>query len=349
MNSLFKICRFLWITLCLTMLSSTVYMQEDEISGLLEQATEFVQQSQYDKALDIYNFYLRFLPNHVDALSQRAVTYASIGDFDRAFRDIDHAFDSAGFSAIEQAIAHNHRAQIYFLNQETGSALKDFNRAIELNPDNPDYWLNRGILYQLTNEWELSIRDFEAYLERNPTDAEGFVNIARAYLALNNFDDAVDALGSAIAITPNDPELYIFRGSVNLIAEQFANAAQDYADWLNLINTTVYDEDAVTTDTDERTITMTYGALYRIPFTANSGDRFGVSANSVGVDSLVVLLDPDGNPIMANDDGGQGLNSFIIDFTLPTDGTYTLLVGHARGGWNGDVELTIQVVPSEGI
>ena len=52
---------------------------------------------------------------------------------------------------------------------------------------------------------------------------------------------------------------------------------------------------------------------------------------------------------MANDDGGRGLDSFILDFTLPDNGTYVLLVGHARGGWTGTIELTLQIVAGEGI
>jgi len=349
MNYLSKRYRLLITCLCLITLSSIGIAQEDPLPQLLERATTFVQQSNYDKALSIYTFYLQFQPHHIEALSQRAVTYASMGHFNEAYEDIDRAFESAGFSAIDQAVVHNNRAQIYFLARENVLALSDFNRAIELNPTDANYWLNRGILHQIMNNWDLAIADYEQYLTLNPDDAEAYLSIARVYLAQENYTKAVYKLDSAIDLTPGDAELYIFRGSVNLLAERFAFAATDYADWLRLINTEDITGDPITEETDQRVIGMSYGKTYRIPFNAESGDRFGVSATSQFVDSLVILIDPDGNPIMANDDGGQGLNSFILDFTLPMDGSYTLLIGHARGGWDGEIEVTTQIVPAKDI
>jgi hypothetical protein len=56
---------------------------------------------------------------------------------------------------------------------------------------------------------------------------------------------------------------------------------------------------------------------------------------------LIVLLDPNGDPIAGDDDSGTQLDSLISSFELPTDGTYTLLVSHAGGGSEGDIELSL--------
>lgn len=349
MNYLYKVLCCMFVSFGVLFVPTASQTSNEALPKLLQRATDFVQEAEYEKALSVYTFYLKFQPDNVQALSQRAVVHASLGDLQLAFEDIDRAFDSAGFSALEQAVIHNHRAQIYFLQRDTDSALQDFNRAIELNPTYPDFWLNRGILHQILGDWDLALADYEEYVQLDPTNAEAFLSIARVYLAHNDYPKALSALDSAIDLTPDDPELYIFRGSVNLLAEQFVPAAGDYSDWLQLINTIEYDESPITAKTDQRTLNMTYGALYNIPFSAESGDRFAVTASSPSVDSLIILLSPDGNPIMANDDGGRGLNAFIVDFTLPEDGTYTLLVGHARGGWDGDIELTVQIVASEDI
>ncbi len=349
MNYLFKHCGVFIFSLSLLVFPILSLAQDEPQPQILQTATRFVQQSEYDKALSLYNFYLQFQPDHIQALSQRAVVYASIGEFTLAFDDLDDAFASAGFSALDQAIIYNNRAQVHFRNRDNDKALADFDRAIELNPSFANYWRNRGILHQIMNNWDLAIQDYEQYLVLNPADVEAYLSLARIYLSQNDYTKTITALDSTIDLTPDDPELYIFRGSVNLLAEQFAPAARDYMDWLRLINTTEYTSTPITSATEQRTVEMTYGARYYIPFDAHSGDRFAVSANSQGVDSLIILIDPNGNPIMANDDGGQGLNAFILDFTLPEDGTYTLVVGHARGGWDGDIELTIQIVAGEDI
>lgn len=327
----------------------TGFAQDSPGSIILDQAKAYLHTSEYEKALEIYSFYLRSQPDSLDALSQRAIVYASLDDFPRAFNDINMAFDIAGFSAIKQAMIYDSRGQIYYLEGNRELSLQDFSRAIDLYPDNADYWLNRAILYQVSQDWDNALADYQQYATLRPNDSESYLNIARIYLVLDDLDATVEALSSAIDIKPDDPELYIFRGSINLRNKQFASAAVDYSNWLQIINVNIVDQDHLTDDTTELVLDMSYGIVHRISFEANSGDRLGIVANSSDVDSLVVLLDPDGNPIMADDDGGQGLNSFFVDFALPDDGIYTVWVGHARGGWVGDIELTVQIVPSEGV
>lgn len=323
--------------------------QDEAGSIVLARAKFYRQAGEYDKALRIYSGFLRLNPDSIDALTQRAVVYASMDDFSSAFNDIELAFELAGFSAIKQAVVYNGRGQIYYLEGNAELSLQDFSRAIDLDSDTADYWLNRATWYQVTRDWEHALSNYEHYAMLQPDDSEVYVNIARVYLVLDDLEASIEALDSAIEIMPYDPELYIFRGSINLRHKQVAAAAIDYSNWLQIINVNIIEQDALVDKTTILELDMNYGTVHHVSFDANSGDRLGVVANSAGVDSLIVLLDPDGNPIMADDDGGQGLNAFIIDFALPDDGTYTLWIGHARGGWNGEIELTVQIVPAEGV
>jgi tetratricopeptide (TPR) repeat protein len=43
--------------------------------------------------------------------------------------------------------------------------LKDFNKAIELNPNDVDYYYNRGILYCRLEEYQEALSDFNKVLE----------------------------------------------------------------------------------------------------------------------------------------------------------------------------------------
>lgn len=346
-----KFIRVIAIILAISISVSIIAQDTDNrqrAQSLLDHANRLLQRGEFETAINNYILYLRYVPDSVEAITQRAFAYASLEDFESAFADIETAFEIAGFSAIDQAMVLNIRAQIYFVQDEDESALADFNRALELNPDVPKYWLNRGILHQFLQDWDDALADHDQYLALNPDDADAQVNRARIFLAKEDRASAVDALTSAIEITPQDPELYIFRGSINLLLKRFADAGVDYAGWLNIINVREFTEEPIEVEADLH-LDMAYGYLYRIPFEAESGDRIGVSAVSTSVDSLLVLLDPDGNPIMANDDGGQGLNAFFVDFSLPEDGTYTILVGHARGGWSGTINLVVQIVPTAGI
>jgi hypothetical protein len=59
-----------------------------------------------------------------------------------------------------------------------------------------------------------------------------------------------------------------------------------------------------------------------------------------------LLIAPDGTPLIFNDDVvpfGDSLDSIIADFEAPSDGTYTLIITHALGGSEGDVEVLVEI------
>jgi hypothetical protein len=73
--------------------------------------------------------------------------------------------------------------------------------------------------------------------------------------------------------------------------------------------------------------------------------------NLEAVDTLVVILDAQGNPLVGDDDGGRATgaiyDSLIDGFELPADGTYTLVVSHAGANAEGKVILHLAVQDAE--
>ncbi len=57
------------------------------------------------------------------------------------------------------------------------------------------------------------------------------------------------------------------------------------------------------------------------------------------LDTLLTLLDGDGNTLVTDDDGGLGLNSRIGPYTLPADGDYVIVAGRYSG--SGDYRLRL--------
>lgn len=92
-------------------------------------------------------------------------------------------------------------------------------------------------------------------------------------------------------------------------------------------------------------VEMAYGNVYRITFEAQAGDIVTINARDlrqVFVDALIVLLDPDGVPIAGDDDFGGMLDAQIDLFALPVTGTYTIVVSHANGGFDGTIRVTLE-------
>ncbi|NDJ74774.1 MAG: hypothetical protein GYB65_00830 [Chloroflexi bacterium] len=71
---------------------------------------------------------------------------------------------------------------------------------------------------------------------------------------------------------------------------------------------------------------LTGGTYSFYSFSAVAGDMVDITLDSDSFDPYLALNGPDGEELVANDDGGDGFNARITAFTLPVDGTYTIVV-----------------------
>lgn len=65
-------------------------------------------------------------------------------------------------------------------------------------------------------------------------------------------------------------------------------------------------------------------------FEAEAGDFVTISLESDQLDTYLELYGPDQTLLIEDDDSGGGLNAALLDFALPADGTYQLVVKPAR-------------------
>jgi hypothetical protein len=95
------------------------------------------------------------------------------------------------------------------------------------------------------------------------------------------------------------------------------------------------------------TLEMTDGRVYVLPLTAQAGQLVDIIASSPQdrADPLIVLLGTDGSAVLVgNDDEVVGdYTAAIHSFSVPADGTYTLLVTHSDGGYQGTVDVSLAV------
>jgi hypothetical protein len=109
--------------------------------------------------------------------------------------------------------------------------------------------------------------------------------------------------------------------------------------------------DVIRIDPDEAlepfTITLEEGIRFTLAIEAVGGDILSASAiaEEIAVDPVLILLDEDDEPIAMDDDSAGGIDdadAIMEDFEIPEDGTYTLVIGYAGGGSEGNVRLDIR-------
>ena len=88
--------------------------------------------------------------------------------------------------------------RIYKLDQ----ALADFNRALELNPKNPETYICRGNVYLKKANFDRAISDYNQALEINPKYPQAYKSRGLVYYQQGDWDRAFADLNRALEIDP---------------------------------------------------------------------------------------------------------------------------------------------------
>src|SRR5262249_40154009 len=148
---------------------------------------------------------LELEPKNAEALTNRGYVSCLRGRYDEALRDLNDAIRLTPANAL----AHNHRGTVYsrqwrqerapkYLLRAGGSghlhlakkAIKDFDEAIRLDPQNVEAFNNRGAVYAELGDHPQAIADFSTALALQPTFAPAYRNRGNSYLETGDTDRA---------------------------------------------------------------------------------------------------------------------------------------------------------------
>lgn len=273
----------------------------------------------------------------------RAFSYGVVGEYALAIADYAQAIE-LGYTPL--ARVYYNRAWNHQQLEDYDLALADLNTAIELDPEYAVAYYGRGYLYSVTGRPEAALEDYATALELNyEAPTEIYLDRANLYLDLAQWQNAIDDYNLVLDTEPQNASAFLGRGIAKIGLERRAEAAQDFIEWMDLTQlasgiTTRIPLDRLR-DGETLTVSMVEGHIYSIPFRGNRGQLVTITAQSQTADTLLVLLSEAGEPLTADDDGGEGLNALLSSFTLPESGDYTILLGHAGGGSSGEVAVTL--------
>lgn len=107
-------------------------------------------------------------------------------------------------------------------------AAADFNKAISLDQQNPDYYNARGFFYLTRQQYQPAIKDFSVTLKLNPTHAQACNHRGVAYVALAQYKAAVNDFTRALKITPENFDAYNNRGFAHYQTGDYESAISDF-------------------------------------------------------------------------------------------------------------------------
>jgi len=114
------------------------------------------------------------------------------------------------------------------------SALRSYDSAIEANPKEPVYYLNRGAAFFAARNYDRAIADFDHALSLKPDYAAAFVDRGNAYLCKGDNDRAILDYDQAIILMPALYPAIFNRGNAYYAKRDYEHATRDYRQALAL-------------------------------------------------------------------------------------------------------------------
>ena len=161
----------------------------------------------------------------------KGIEYATQGKFKEAKEEFEKALKIDQFyvpakeslkvikDVIEQKVKRE--AAIYFFKgisfEKKGQydqAIKDYTKAIEVNPRFAGAYSNRGRAYDKEGQFDQAIKDFTKAIEVNPRFAGAYYNRGLAYKHKDQYDQAIIDYTKAIKVNPRFAGAYSNRGVV---------------------------------------------------------------------------------------------------------------------------------------
>jgi len=157
--------------------------------------------------------------------NNRGTAYYKLNRHEEAIRDYSKAIELDP----KDAGAYYNRGTAFSKLSKHEDAIKDFNKAIELNPEYAESYYNRGNTHFKLNKHEEAIEDYNKAIELNPKSDLAYNNRGLAYSELNRYEDAIKDFNKAIELNPKDAEAYANRGIASLQAnEDLDKAIEDF-------------------------------------------------------------------------------------------------------------------------
>ncbi len=180
------------------------------------------------KSLEDVNKAIAIKLDFKDAFIQRGLLYDLLGQHKKAALDYQRVIELDP----QNARAYANLGTYYGQQGKYKKALEYFRKSLNYNPELFAGYSNIGLVYLHLNELDSALYYFNLALKYNP-DAITYYNLSIVYSRKNNLDKALEFMQKAYTLSPNDPVilyslagLYLRKKQTNLACKYFKLSAE---------------------------------------------------------------------------------------------------------------------------
>ena len=147
-----------------------------------------------------------------DTHADRGIEAYGTGEYDTAIKELEQALE-AGVTRYEREKIHTMLGNIYNDLGLFDQAITEHEKAIDLNPEFHEAWVNLGIVYRLLGELDRAEECYNKALSIEPDYPELHASIGVLYMVKGEPKQAIEALENAVGL---DPQLAGAHGNLAL-------------------------------------------------------------------------------------------------------------------------------------
>ncbi len=170
-----------------------------------------------DDKITLRTALLADLPEGEESTSARANLLLTLGilhwrrgDYDLASQFLSTALDLAGKlqDARFEALIYNAIALVETATGRPQQAIRAYQHATALAPDQVSPWNNLGSLYYKLEQYEDALEAYKKAVEQKPSERINWCGLGDTYYKLGGHEEAIFAFKTALGLTPNDPHCW---------------------------------------------------------------------------------------------------------------------------------------------
>ena len=215
----------------------------------VEEGTRLAYQQKFDDAIQLYTEAIDLKPDNAEAYNWRGNIRNSVASIKIAVDkniSVGEKIRSQALDDLNRAIqlkpdysaAYGNRGFVQFMAKDYPASIKDFDRAIELDPTNAQNYIYRSLYWrQVAKDDVRALADLSKAIELNPT-AHAYMNRANFYRTQKNYSAAIDDLTRAIELETRESLLgyhYYSRGECYQNLQRYDAAISDYTKAIELM------------------------------------------------------------------------------------------------------------------
>ncbi|MCE2396545.1 tetratricopeptide repeat protein [Candidatus Poribacteria bacterium] len=126
------------------------------------------------------------------------------------------------------------QGNVFMMIGQINMAIEVYSRAIELNPNNPNAYNNRGVAYSAKGDFERTIEDYTKAIELNPNYAVAYSNRGGVYYLKEEYESAIVDFTKATELNPDYAVAHNNRGVAYYLKEEYESAIADFSKAIEL-------------------------------------------------------------------------------------------------------------------